>query len=569
MKLISLKIKSDFRNLNGLRLSLSEDNDTYVLIGNNGTGKTNILEALSGVFSSLLLKTPFLFSFVLVYKMGDNTYRVAHDMMTGQTEYKKNDVVAEEGEMEYPNRVICNYSGEDLRLWDNYYKKPYEDYIRSIKRRTAYDTLQMVYIDRKMWRYVLLCMLSARGVNHAFDEFLTNKLNITVDDPVTIDMRIDRAKLATWHDNQVKQLVQTVVNRQDEIGGSASTDFAVFNPLDDQPRELFSKYVGAHDLISDLTISFHGGVEADYLSEGEKKMMVILFILEALSDERTLVLMDEPDSHIHISRKAELNEMFNSMSHRSNLITSHSPTLTAKFKSDSIIMLDRKADGRVEIIDKKNVDLVSRLTEGIWTAQEQNIFLASHSDIMLVEGASDIVFIKAALDYFKGQGRYTDLSFEFIPCGGASHMKDFAAIFKPKDGQMVMGFLDADKAGRESMHKVIKNPEKGASEWDVKKFGKAKKSGDVWFSFYPVWKGKKDAKNFNVEDYFTCQLFRKYIFSFSSLDTIKGRDGLKTKLESECKNGKINPKYYEKFSTLFDHILMIKDAEAHGLTEIK
>ena len=117
MKLISLKIKSDFRNLKGLRLSLSEENDTYVFIGNNGTGKTNILEALSGVFSSLLLKTPFLFSFVLVYKIGDNTYRVAHDIGTGHTEYKKNDVIVEEGEMEYPNRVICNYSGEDIRLW--------------------------------------------------------------------------------------------------------------------------------------------------------------------------------------------------------------------------------------------------------------------------------------------------------------------------------------------------------------------------------------------------------------------------------------------------------------------
>ncbi len=568
MKLISLKIKSDFRNLNGLRLSLSEENDTYVLIGNNGTGKTNILEALSGVFSSLLLKTPFLFSFVLVYKIGDDIFRVAHDIGTGHTEYKKNDVSIEEGEMEYPNRIICNYSGEDLRLWENYYQKPYEDYIRSIKRRTAYDTLKMVYIDRRMWRYVLLCMLSARETNHAFDKFLTNKLSIKADDSVTINMQIDRPKLATWHDNQVKQLVQTIANRQDEIDGSASTDITVFNPLDDQPRELFNKYVGADDLISSLTISFHSGVEAAFLSEGEKKMMVILFILEALSDERTLVLMDEPDSHIHISRKAELNDMFNNMSHRSNLITSHSPTLTAKFKSDSIIMLDRKADGRVEIIDKKNVDLVSKLTEGIWTAQEQNIFLASHSDIMLVEGASDIVFIKAALAYFKEKGRYTDLSFEFIPCNGASHMKDFADIFKPKEGQMVIGFLDADKAGRESMHKVIKNPEKGATEWDVKKFGRAKKCGDVWFSFYPVWKGKKDAKNFNVEDYFTCKLFRKYIFSFSSLETIKGREGLKTKLESECKNGKIPPTYYEKFSTLFDHILVIKDAEGRGLTII-
>ena len=442
------------------------------------------------------------------------------------------------------------------------------DYIKSIKRRTAYDILKMVYIDRSMWRYVLLCMLSARGENTAFDKFLTEKLYIKPNDPVTVEIHIDGGKLGSWHDNQVKQLVQMISTRLNEIGSNQSTDISVFNPLDDQPRDLFSKYVGADDLISDISISYHNGVEAGCLSEGEKKMMTILFILEALSDERTLVLMDEPDSHIHISRKAELNEMFNSMTHRSNLITSHSPTLTAKFRPDNIIMLDRKSDGRVEIIDKKNVDLVSRLTEGIWSAHRQNIFLASHDDIILVEGASDIVFIKAALDYFKTQSKYTDLSFEFIPCGGASHMKDFASIFKPKDGQMVFGFLDGDRAGRESMHKVIKCPDKGAKEWDVKQFGKARKNGDVWFSFYPVWKGKKNADNFNVEDYFTCQLFRKYIFSFSSLDTIKGKEGLKSKLEDECKNGKISPKFFEKFSTLFDHIKAIKNAEAGGLTVI-
>lgn len=566
MKLISLKVKSDFRNLNGLKLSLTDQNDTYVLIGNNGTGKTNILEALSSVFSSLLLKKPFGFSFVLLYKIGDNYYRIAHDVMDDRTEYKRNDVVIDEGDMEYPNRIICNYSGEDTRLWDNYYKEPYDNYIKSIKRRTAYEILKMVYIDRTMWRYVLLCMMSARETNKAFDNFLTQKLFIKPEDPITFEMHIDHSKLDKWHDNQVKQLIQMVSNRLDALGGNKSNDLTVFNPLDDQPRDLFGKYVGADDLISSFSINYHGGVEAGYLSEGEKKMMVILFILEALSDERTLVLMDEPDSHIHISRKAELNDMFNSMSHRSNLITSHSPTLTAKFKPDNIIMLDRKADGKVEIIDKKNVDLVSKLTDGIWSAQRQNIFLASHDDIILVEGASDIVFIRAALNHFQDKGMYTDLSFEFIPCGGASHMKDFASIFKPKENQMVIGLLDGDRAGRESMHNVINCSERGAKEWDVKKFGRARKYGDVWFSFYPVWKGKKNAENFNVEDYFTCQLFRKYIFSFSSLDTIRGKEGLKSKLEQECKNGKILSKYFEKFSTLFDHIRKIKDAEMHHMT---
>ena len=565
MKLISLKVKSNFRNLNGLRLSLSEEHDTYVLIGNNGTGKTNILEALSSVFYSLFQRKAFEFSFVLLYKLDDDFYRISHDIATGQTEYKKNDVVVDGSEMTLPNRIICNYSGEDTRLWDNYYKEPYSNYIAGIKRNTAYDILKMVYIDRTMWRYVLLSMISARATNVAFDDFLANKLNIKAEDSVTVEMHINRERLRTWRDNQVKQLIQTVVNRQSTIGSDASNDITVFNPLDDQPRELFNKYVGANDLISSFTITNKNGVEVGYLSEGEKKMMVILFILESLSDERTLVLMDEPDSHIHISRKAELNEMFNRMSHRSNLITSHSPTLTAKFNPDCIIMLDRKADGRVDIIDKRNVDLVSRLTDGIWTAQRQNIFLASHDDILLVEGASDITFIQAALRYFHSQGKYTDLSFEFIPCGGASHMKDFASIFKPKEGQLVIGLLDGDKAGRESMCKIIQAP-KGAKEWNIKKFGKARKRKEVWFSFYPAWKGKKNAENFNVEDYFTCALFRKYIFSFSSLDTIKNKDGLKSIMEKDCKDGKIESKYYKRFSTLFDHILDIKEAERQNLS---
>lgn len=129
MKLISFKIKSDFRNLKGLKLSLNEKNDTYVLIGNNGTGKTNILEALSSVFYSLFFKKAFEFSFVLLYKLDDDSYRISHDIATAQTLCKKNDVLVKELDVILPNRIICNYSGEDTRLWDNYYKESYSNYI--------------------------------------------------------------------------------------------------------------------------------------------------------------------------------------------------------------------------------------------------------------------------------------------------------------------------------------------------------------------------------------------------------------------------------------------------------
>lgn len=90
MKLLYLQINSDFRNLKGLKLELSPDTNTYVIIGNNGTGKTNILEALSSIFSVLLShSTNFLFSFVLRYKLDEDIYVITHETQSKKTIYKK------------------------------------------------------------------------------------------------------------------------------------------------------------------------------------------------------------------------------------------------------------------------------------------------------------------------------------------------------------------------------------------------------------------------------------------------------------------------------------------------
>lgn len=569
MKLLTLKITSEFRNLNGLNLSFDSTNDTYVIIGNNGTGKTNILEALSSVFSTLLgHSTDFMFSFVLRYEINDIIYRIKHDKTTATTEYKKDNVAVTEADMIYPNRIVCNYSGEDTRMWDNYYKKANEEYLESVRTAEAPNVLSMIYIDRTMWKYILLCMLATRDVNVAFDKFLQEKLGIASGGLDSIDLKFNIAKLSKWRkENQITLFIRQLRALSGDSPSISSNDISKFNPNDDDARLLFNKFMGASQVIDALNISFNGGIESAFLSEGEKKMMVILFILEAISDEQTLVLMDEPDSHIHISRKSELRKMFEHMSHRSNIITSHSPTLTASFEEKAkgtIVMLDKDENGNAKVIDKGIVNLVEKLTSGIWTSQKQNLFLASHDDILIVEGPTDETFISAALKYFKKNGRYANLSFEFIPCGGASNVKAFAQKFTPKDGQTVIALFDGDDAGVKSMNQVIPCTLGNKIKWDTKNFGKARKNQRTWFSFYPPYARRKNIENFNVEDYFTCQLFRKYILSFTSLDTIRSKDGLKSKLEEDCKKEKIDEKFYEKFSTLFDHIVAIKEAEKRG-----
>ena len=58
MRLIELKINSDYKNLKGLKLRFNPQNNTYVIIGNNGSGKSSILEAISSIFSSLWYGNP-------------------------------------------------------------------------------------------------------------------------------------------------------------------------------------------------------------------------------------------------------------------------------------------------------------------------------------------------------------------------------------------------------------------------------------------------------------------------------------------------------------------------------
>lgn len=296
--------------------------------------------------------------------------------------------------------------------------------------------------------------------------------------------------------------------------------------------------------------------------------MVVLFILEALADESSLVLMDEPDSHIHVTRKKELVKLLKDTENRCSLITTHSPTLTADFAlvdKNSIIMLKKDSNGEIRIISKEDRDLVADLTDGFWSLEEQNIFLSSNKDILIVEGASDAQFIQSALDIFHSKGKYLELSFEYIPCGGASNVKSFCEKFVLQaPGQKMFVFFDCDEAGLKGMREILPD-----FKGSVKDFGKAVKKNNTWFSFYIPYKGRRNKENFNIEDYFTLNFIkRNFVSRCTSLATIKGKDAIKKDLFYKCRNGELRPEDFNKFSTLFEHIIKIKEADERGETKI-
>ena len=407
MQLLEFRVNSSYRNLEGLKIKFDSNMSTYVIIGTNGAGKSNVLEALSSVFKTLYYDTNhiFEFSFYLRYEILDHNVLMIYDKIKHTFILKIDNEKIEDGEVEaflnqfLPSRIVCNYSGEDSRIYENYYKEPRELYTKDLIRGNATQSLQMMFVNKDYWKIIFLVMACCKNQVVAFDDFLTNTLGVDYID--TINLRIEEKEIARWSNSAPALYLRQLLARTD----GRKMVIEDFCPDDEDALVLYNNLVGVYDLIkNNLSITFNDGIDTAYFSEGEKKMMVVLFMLEALSDEKSLLLLDEPDSHIHVAHKGKLVTFLTETDNRENVITTHSPSLTINFKDEAIIMLSANADGHAEVVDKDKAGIVKTLTNDIWSVQEQNLFLNSNKDILLVEGWTDEAYISKALEVFQKKG---------------------------------------------------------------------------------------------------------------------------------------------------------------------
>lgn len=565
MDLLKLKIESPFRNLEGLEVSFDERTNTYVFIGNNGSGKSSVLEALSSIFSVLYYgeEKDFEFSFTLAYSIKGAKVNLHYGKNTSRFTVKVKNKPSDWNELrrEYlPSRVICNYSGEETRMAELFYHKAYRQYIEAMKLGNDVNvSLKMVLVDKNYWQIIFLVMLACRGTVDSFQQFIQDTIGLQHVDNIILEAKEDSLK--SWGDNTITYYFRQLLSRRDEDHHLTEDLVNPDNAL--TPFTLFLTLVSVKDLITKLSITYNNGIDISYLSEGEKKLMVVLFILEALADENSLVLLDEPDSHIHVARKGELVKYLSQTSNRENLLTSHSPTLTSQFDLKSIRMLDKLPDGKVSVVNMDKQKIVSQLTQDIWTLQEQQIFLASNDDILLVEGKTDEVYLKKALEYFHTvQNRYTNMRFAYLPCNGAAGVQTLKGRFAPKKGQMMIALFDNDSAGWDGINKLFARSKEANNLFTPENFHKARKIDDMWVAPYP--KVRRISGDFNVEDYFKRKVFTKFVLKFKTLNEVMGKDALKKKFEAACLDLTIKGDDYQGFAAVFDLIEKIKEAEKLG-----
>lgn len=571
MRLKKLHVKEKgFKNLKNIEIDFEQANGISVLIGNNGSGKSNLLEAISNIFAHLYKPVDKLkpeFNYELSYSI--EQFEIFIDFTDDKYTFKINDTAAALLEEKHlPIQIIANYSGEESRLWEKYYKPFYDDYTNSLKSSSKSDTKQpLLFINKYYWDIALLTFFfydfEGETPNEDVKDFCLNTLKINKIDNIVFEF--DTKQISKWQTNTIKSFVETInpKNEKEKIYSFADFKALISEIIGNDQRYLFNLLSGAFmpkdsKLITKIELLFGDNLSASVLSEGEKKLILIQSILETLSEANTLILFDEPDSHIHISRKSELKKLLEKYGSRDNVLTTHSPTLAHSFDLNNINMLSQN-NGSIKIVDKEKQKIISELTNDIWSYQEQNIVLNSRNDLLLVEGKSDIVFIKEALNKLDDE-KYRELeNVEFIPTGGASGLRLFIDKFTARDNQNIIAILDNDKAGKEEVKEILTD----AYQTNLKDDGfvKIEEFKNTFLLKLP----KLDRINntqYEIEDYFPLnkliEISKKEIDTYKVIkDFVFNKKTVKRKLSAEC--NEYVKEDFNDFKKLFDLILKIKE----------
>lgn len=396
MKIQYLKVEK-FKNLKKFELNLKGNtNDILVTIGKNGTGKSNLLEALVLIFRDLIMqenKPPF--SYELHYSCRDKMIEILANP-DSKTKYlfsvggvklnKRESFWTKKGDVftNLPEYVFAYYSGISNRLeehFDSSQKKFYNDLKKGVNR--AFRPL--FYARPIHSNFVLLAFYAFE--DEGIREFLEKYLQITgfhsslfvvpkPDWPSNEgDIRFWKAKgiVAEFLD---KLFSKSLIPIKDEV--EVRTDFRhskkkecwyLFLESKEKLKELANEY-GSNveffkalestyisDLIHETRIrvekksSIDGAITFKELSEGEQQLLTVLGLLKFTNHAESLFLLDEPDTHLspiwgheylkilkHISGEYNKSQMF---------LSTHKPTTISGLCGDQIIIFEKENEEKV------------------------------------------------------------------------------------------------------------------------------------------------------------------------------------------------------------------------------
>ena len=394
MRLVSLHI-SDWKNLTGFSVEFQQDSFTSVFVGRNATAKSNLLEALVVIFRDLDLGEAPAFAYRLKYTCRGGAVEIDADPARRGSPSTKITVDGEPitlrrfsrrgGGHHLPSNVFVYYSGHSDRML-SHFEKHEELFDKQLRAGNDEPLRPLLYINLLHSKFALLAFFWENDAQQL--EFLRQYLRIEDLDSVLFVLRrphwysparLRRGDPRFWGARGVvRDLLDRLYGislaplqlRAQATRGRSFERLYLFLSGKDKLQEFASSYSSGRELfkaldsmhLADLVEDVRArvivkGVDNSLtfreLSEGEQQLLMVLGLLRFTREEESLVLLDEPDTHLNPAWSLNyvnlIDDAVPSEYTSQVLIATHDPLVVAGLKADQVYIMRRNQAGQIEV----------------------------------------------------------------------------------------------------------------------------------------------------------------------------------------------------------------------------
>jgi len=448
MRLKSVYI-SQYKNLKEFTLNFDGNSFIDVFVGKNGTGKSNLFEALIEIFRHLYeydrnreeLDFYYSISFVVNGKETNIAWTSGEFKINGQTRKTISKTISK---TILPDNVLIYYSGHNDTV-ANLVKK-YEDKFRARIKNANFDESRRFIGIGSEYKELLLSVLLMQPQHNKAQQYICKKLTIQ---QIGLEVKLILKRPAYAEKNssfdienndesdrywKAEGITRTFLDRLSncisEVSGNIVRDEGYF-PNDDQyilyfdiaqiqqqfsnfsSQELFRRFdnLKTLNMLGEISIPLilDNGGEAtiSHFSDGQFQSVYIYSIIEIFKDRNCITLLDEPDCFLHPEWQFEfLKQVFDisdTIAQNNHvLMSSHSAATLFPLEKQTITLF-KIENSEVQSYKESKKEIIKSLSNSLiqYTEDESKLLInnairTSAKPILFVEGISDVVILNTA-----------------------------------------------------------------------------------------------------------------------------------------------------------------------------
>lgn len=410
-----------FRNLQNFKIDFDSDSFTTVIVGRNGTGKSNILEAIIVIFKNLDLQTEPAFPFTIQYQIHEHVVSVEADPRKPRDKYvfyvdeqnvprKEFFRKDEKGHYVYLPRYVFGYYSGDSNRMEELFNDHQQQFLKDLINGNPRPLRPFLFTRNIYGKFVMLAFLNEQArltqENEGLDNlaFLEKDLGLpklTFDSALFVLRRpLNKSKTNEgdprfWYARGNMQgflnnlydmaLAPLRLNHEPvelfQQGRQKRTEHLyLYLPNLNAVRELAYGYVTPQEFFKALESIYIYGILSDLrlylkvkdgeenisfreLSEGEQQLIMVLGMLRFTKEKEALFLLDEPDTHLNpawgMQYLTALDRVVEDDQSSHIIMTTHSPLVLASLKASEVRILNFDVTGgiRLEIPERDPVKM--------------------------------------------------------------------------------------------------------------------------------------------------------------------------------------------------------------------